>query len=100
MGADILAFLDSQTASVETAAIKEAVEGKADLKVKALQELFRSGQVERTGNGKKGDPYLFRPAQFRSPPTVGTAERNSVSRENPDGNGTYSVPPFPGVSQN
>ena len=39
--------------------IKERVGGNSTLTGKALRALCTDGSVRRTGEGKKGDPYLY-----------------------------------------
>jgi hypothetical protein len=109
MGEAILGHLLAQPAAdwYERKAVLEAVEGAGQLKVKALDTLFRSGQVDRQGRGLKGDPFLFRAARTelpnaempfcRSPHTVRTAERNPGTVASVGGSKANSVLPFSGL---
>jgi len=111
MVAEIIAYL-SKTAGEwqERADVLAGVEGKTQEKVKALDAAFRSGDIERQGEGKRGSPFLFRvsgtaftPPQkpfFRSPTTVGTAERKPLDATTQDGTRSYSVPVFPALREN
>ena len=38
--------------------------GKTGAKRVALRSLYRDGRVERSGSGKKGDPYLYQKSSF------------------------------------
>lgn len=108
MAADILAYL-TKTAGEwqERKDVLAGVEGKTQLKVDVLDRAFRSGQVERQGGGKRGDPFLFRVSGtvsptpekpfFRSSPTVGTAERKPNNATSLDGTRANSVPVFPAL---
>src|SRR5207248_1824600 len=102
----IVAYL-SRTAGEwqERKDVLEGVEGRTQPKVDALDHAFRSGRVERQGEGKRGKPYLFRvsgtastPPEkpfFRSLPTVGTAERKPENVASDAAAKSNSVPVFP-----
>lgn len=92
MGDTIRDYLATQADWVEGKTVKDAVEGRVQTKVKALDSLFRSGKVERQGEGKKGSPYLFRIPVFRSPHTPGTAEQNLKTPETPGEDRPIAVP--------
>jgi hypothetical protein len=48
-----------------------------------LSKLGDNGKVERTGSGKKGDPFVYHIPYFRSQHTTGTAGTESESTANP-----------------
>ena len=56
---DIVAFLSTKTETVDEATIAENVEGRKGTRVTALRQLVESHEVTRTGDGKKGSPYLY-----------------------------------------
>jgi hypothetical protein len=70
---DILEYLAGQTAPVEESDIHEAVEGRKRLKVRALRQLVKDEKVTRTGEGRRGAPFLYAvssslvPAYIREP---------------------------------
>lgn len=96
MGDAFVEYLTGQPEWVERKQVLDVGEGRMQTKVKALDALFRSGKVERQGEGKKGSPYLFRLAGkipvFRSADTPGTAERKAQMPETPGGDTTIAVP--------
>ena len=56
---DILDFLQTQDEPVSEKIINEAVDGKTMLQRRALRTLFTEGKIERCGEGRRGDPYLY-----------------------------------------
>ena len=58
-GREILAWLRTQSEPVDEKTIHEAVEGRRATKQRALRRLVDDGGVERTGGGKRNDPYLY-----------------------------------------
>jgi hypothetical protein len=56
--AEVLGSLDDE--ELTEADIKERVGGPKGLTSKAVRVLLEEGLLERTGAGKKGDPYLYR----------------------------------------
>lgn len=93
MGETIKDYLAGQPSEwVERSTIVAAVEGRVQSKTRALDSLFRSGQLERQGEGKRGSPYLFRIRVFRSPDTPGTAEQKRETPEMPRPASTIAVP--------
>ena len=56
---EILIFLAEQTEWITEKAIKQGVEGNTRLVSVALRGLFEQEKVVRTGDGKKGKPYLW-----------------------------------------
>jgi len=57
---EIQAFLKGQGTSVCREIIEEAVEGKTGNKRQALKALVESQEIERSGKGKSGDPFMYR----------------------------------------
>ncbi len=54
------AVLDSMSADpIPETAIKEIIGGNGGLTSKAVRALFDEGRLSRTGNGRKGDPFLY-----------------------------------------
>ncbi|MDP6403230.1 MAG: hypothetical protein QF467_06750, partial [SAR202 cluster bacterium] len=54
---DMLATLEA--GDLKQSEVLEQVSGKHQLILKALQQLCDDGKVERTGSGKRGDPYSY-----------------------------------------
>jgi hypothetical protein len=71
----ILEYLKTLDCPATEEEVREAVEGRALLKPKALRLLFEKDRIERIGEGKKGDPYKY--SFSRSPYIPGTRERES-----------------------
>jgi hypothetical protein len=71
----ILEYLKTLDCPATEEEVREAVEGRALLKPKALRLLFERGRIERAGGGKKGDPYKY--SFSRSLYIPGTRERES-----------------------
>ncbi|HEX7422873.1 MAG TPA: AAA family ATPase [Terriglobales bacterium] len=59
MKAAMLEHIRTLTEPADEGTIRDAVEGRKQVKVHALRALIDDGKVERTGTGKKGDPYLY-----------------------------------------
>jgi hypothetical protein len=55
----ILEYLGGQSDPVDEPAVLEAVEGRNKVKVRALRQLVADHRVERTGAGKRGNPYRY-----------------------------------------
>ncbi len=55
----IVDFLFEKNEAVEERIIQEGVDGRKSIKVKALRRLVEAEKVQRTGGGKKGEPYLY-----------------------------------------
>lgn len=64
----ILDFLGTQPEGVAEEEIQCNVDGPKGVKVKALRKLLKKREVNRTGGGKKGDPYLYFPVPQNPPP--------------------------------
>jgi hypothetical protein len=63
----LLEFLATQSEPVEERTIHENVEGRKGTKAKALRRAVEVQKVRRTGNGKRGDPYLYQNSRFLVP---------------------------------
>lgn len=59
LASTILEYLKVCAEPVDEPAIREAVEGRRAVKVKTLRRLVEEGRVIRSGQGRKGDPYLY-----------------------------------------
>ena len=57
--AGIKDFLGKQDAPVSQKAIEEGTEGKTTYQRQALRELVTAEEVERSGKGRRNDPYLY-----------------------------------------
>lgn len=117
--------IPTEPGTVDGPTLRESVEGRGDLKVKALAELHRTGQVLRLGKGQKGDPFLYslprnafpenthreaslslapetNPAAHQMPkcvsrPTVGNAETHREIATSLRNDGTNAFPGFPSL---
>lgn len=58
--AAILDFLQTQGEPVEEKAIGEGIEATKAYRVRALRQLVSESTVERYGEGKRGNPYLYK----------------------------------------
>jgi hypothetical protein len=102
----VLEWLEKQSEPVTRDDVKGAVEGRAEVVLGALQRLVDARRVERTGEGKKGNPYLFQMPFRRSHIYPGTENRNLESVEKARDSATIAVPaaqaagatPFPNVA--
>ncbi len=63
----ILEYLKTRPEPIEEGALHEAVEGRKGPKAKALRALVESDRVTRTGEGKRGAPYLYSVSSFLVP---------------------------------
>lgn len=63
----IFDYLATQTEPIEEPLIHEHVEARKGVKVKALRRLVEQGNVNRQGEGKKGNPYTYSKAGFLVP---------------------------------
>jgi hypothetical protein len=59
--------------------IDEAIEGRTSYKRRAIRELVGSGQVIRTGAGKRGDPFRYQNARSLVPTPVQNDRNNKCS---------------------
>ena len=59
MARDILDFLMSASDPLERDSITAQVEGRQAVKVRALRRLVDTGHVQRTGEGRRGNPFLY-----------------------------------------
>lgn len=80
---EILNFLFDQEEPRAERIIEEAVEGRTGIKHKALRDLVVKGTVQRTGGGKKNDPYLYCCSLV---PNIYTGQEKQETKmtENPD----------------
>lgn len=60
----IIDFLQVQDDAVEEKTIGEGIEATKSYRIKALRQLVCDGIVERLGEGKRGNPYLYKKAGF------------------------------------
>jgi hypothetical protein len=58
-GVAILEYLGGQSEPIEERTIHDNVEGRKGDKVKGLRALVADSKVTRTGDGKRGAPYLY-----------------------------------------
>ncbi len=72
---EILEFLEKQTEPVDEKTIQAETTGSYAPKKKALRELVKSGKISRTGEGKRGNPFLYSGTLVRS----GTPEKTETS---------------------
>jgi AAA domain-containing protein/Toprim domain-containing protein len=88
VGERVLAWLAHQVEPVTRKAIEEAVEGRADTIWQAVARLVDEGRVERTGVGKRGDPFLFRYSHLYP----GIAEQKPEPGQSSPNDATFSIP--------
>jgi hypothetical protein len=82
--AAILEHLLTLTEPVDESSIDAGVEGRTKHKREGLRVLVEEGKVERTGAGKKGDPYRYSVSCSLVPTTCGEQENEkSETTENP-----------------
>jgi hypothetical protein len=75
-GQRILDYLDPAQEPQTEQAIRDAVEGKTEVLHAALKTLLKTGKIERSGGGKKGNPFLYKKFLFpSSQPISGTREQ-------------------------
>jgi RecA-family ATPase len=72
---DILEFLTTQTEPVDESAIQQAIVAQRAKQLKALRRLLDEGKLIRTGEGKKGDKYLYQIAGTQVPPIYPVPEK-------------------------
>jgi len=68
IGVEILAYFESQDESKDEPEVMDAVEGKTQVKKSTLRRLLQMGKLARTGNGRKGDPYVYTLPHSAPPP--------------------------------
>jgi hypothetical protein len=73
-GGLILDFLRTQSESVEESAIHEGVEGRKVIKQKALRRLVEQKKVNRSGEGKRNNPYRYSFCSSLAPIVSGESE--------------------------
>lgn len=76
---EVLAHLGDETLMEPD--LKERIGGTAGLTAKAIRALFDEGQLQRTGAGKRGNPYLYTKNQ---PPTTTSGVSGFSTITNPE----------------
>lgn len=82
----ILEHLQSLSESADRTSIIEAVAGRAQVKHTAFRALLSANRLEKSGSGKKGDPYLYAlsssllPVIYKEPAEL-ESEKSPQSRE-------------------
>jgi hypothetical protein len=90
---EILAFLDSASDPQTQEQIRDGVEGQTRVIRAALTALVAAGRVDRTGEGKKGKPFLYAFQNSGSQHITGTRKPESESQgEVTEKNGQIPVP--------
>ncbi|MFQ5904123.1 MAG: AAA family ATPase [Candidatus Binatia bacterium] len=79
----IVECLRTKGEPVEEKIIHDSVEGRKAVKQSALRTLVAEGRVKRTGEGKRGSPYLYEVSGFLTPTHIREPE-NHISKS--DGN--------------
>ncbi len=87
VGEAILAHLRGLTEPAEEKDINEGVEGRRTTKFSALRKLFDEGKVTRTGDGKRGKPYLYSVSVSQVPTLYGEIGTQKQVSELSAGNG-------------
>src|SRR5262249_44397827 len=88
-------YLAGQKEPVDESAIHEAVEGRKAVKVRALRSLVADAKVTRTGEGKKGRPYLYVvPTGAPPPPPPPPRGPGGERQAPPDKNSGIQVPVY------
>lgn len=78
---EILEFLKMNKDPVGEPVIEEEVEGRTTLKRKALRMLVITGEVMRSGSGKRGDPFMYSCSLV---PTIYTEQEKREAEKNED----------------
>lgn len=87
----ILTFIESRKAPVTESVIKDSVEGRNQDKVAALRLLVETGELSRTGGGKRGDPYLYSLSGSLVPQATDlNGNENPESRKTPSDSSDFS----------
>ncbi len=90
---EILAFLDSASDSQTQEQIRDGVEGQTRVIRAALTTLVAAGRVDKTGEGKKGKPFLYAFQNSGSQHIAGTRKPESeIQCETTDKNRQIPVP--------
>lgn len=108
MGEDILAFLGEQDEPVTRQDIEDSIEGRTKAIRAVLTQLANEGRIERSGRGKKGDPYHYflcsRDPQKGVPESTDCEEKTEKDGNNNLSNGSGAlrsekmlVPLFPHI---
>ena len=80
---EILDFLKINNEPVNEPTICDEIEGRTSMKRKALRDLFNKGDIQRSGAGKRNDPFLYSCSLVPSI-YVGLEKQETKSEENPD----------------
>jgi hypothetical protein len=72
-----VSFLESQSEAVTADVIRDRVHLNLSTVLAALKVGIESGLLERTGEGKRGDPYLYQKAGFFSQSAVSKARKET-----------------------
>jgi hypothetical protein len=92
---DILDYLGMLDGTVDEPTIRSSVEGRNDVKSRALRELVFEGSILRSGSGKRGDPYLYAISRTLVPDiSWGREKRDTKVDEKARNDGVYSRPPL------
>lgn len=86
---EIYNFLFDQTEPCAEKTIEEAVEGRTGLKRKALRDLVAKGTIQRTGAGKRNEPYFYSCSLVPDIYT-GREKQETQPAENPNDSSTLS----------
>jgi len=88
---EILDFLKINIEPVDEPTINNEIEGRTTIKRKALRDLFSSDKINRSGAGKRNDPFLYSCSLV---PTIytGREKQETESEKNPDSASTLSCP--------
>jgi hypothetical protein len=73
----ILAFLEAADEPQSQEKVRQGVEGKTRVIRAALTALAESGRITKTGDGKKGKPFLYEFPHSGSQHIAGTGEPES-----------------------
>jgi hypothetical protein len=73
----------SDVGSTESQVFDVVEHGKTAAKRVALRSLYKDGKVERSGSGRKGDPYLYRKACSPVPTSVESNGNEDSPEQNP-----------------
>jgi hypothetical protein len=88
-------WLTRQTDRVTREAVETGIEGRAEVVRAALYALVEAGEVERTGEGKRGAPYLFGLRVRLSSHIPGQENTNPQMGQRSPNDATFSCPVDP-----
>lgn len=75
---EIIAVLEERS-PISRAKLEKKIEGKTETLRQAMKYLVETGQIHRTGSGKKGDPHIFQLGQQNAcsrVPAISTGQEN------------------------